>query len=85
LGKFLEIMRNHCYYFFPINIMKSRNSGCYTCVAVADSSTMDNHENLKCLTSLDLSDLRLIDSTKDGFATIVMKPIVDRARTSLLI
>jgi hypothetical protein len=23
------------------------------CVAVADSSTMDNHENLKCLTSLD--------------------------------
>jgi hypothetical protein len=55
------------------------------CVAVADSSTMDNHENLKCLIGLDLSDLRLIDSTKDGFATVVMKPIVDRARTSLLI
>jgi hypothetical protein len=27
------------------------------CVAVADSSTMDNHENIKCLTSLDLSNL----------------------------
>jgi hypothetical protein len=56
-----------------------------TCVAVADSSTMNNHENLKCLTGLDLSNLRLIDSTKDGFATIVMKPIVDQARTSLSI
>jgi hypothetical protein len=54
-------------------------------VAVADSSTMDNHENLKCLTSLDLSNLKLIDSTKDGFATVVMKPIVDQARTSLTI
>jgi hypothetical protein len=55
------------------------------CVAVADSSTMDNHENLKCLTSLDLSNLKLIDSTKDGFATIVMKPIIDQVRTSLSI
>jgi hypothetical protein len=55
------------------------------CVAVADCSTMDNHENLKCLTGLDLSNLKLIDSTKDGFATIVMKPIIDQARTSLFI
>jgi hypothetical protein len=54
-------------------------------VAVADSSTMDNHENLKCLTSLDLSNLKFIDSTKDGFATVVMKPIVDQARSSLSI
>jgi hypothetical protein len=55
------------------------------CVAVADSSTMGNHENLKCLTGLDLSNLKLIDSTKDGFATVVMKLIVDQARTSLSI
>jgi hypothetical protein len=55
------------------------------CVAVIDSSTMDNYENLKCLTGLDLSDLKLIDSTKDGFATIVMKPIIDQARTTLSI
>jgi hypothetical protein len=55
------------------------------CVAVVDSSIMDNHENLKCLTSLDLSNLKLIDSTKDGFATVVMKPIVDQAGTSLSI
>jgi hypothetical protein len=55
------------------------------CVAVADSPAMDSHENFKCLTSLDLSNLKLIDSTKDGFATVVMKPIVDQARTSLLI
>jgi hypothetical protein len=46
---------------------------------------MDNYENLKCLTGLDLSDLKLIDSTKDGFATIVMKPIIDQARTTLSI
>jgi hypothetical protein len=56
-----------------------------TCVSVADSPAMDNHENLKCLTGLDLSNLRFIDSTKDGFATFVMKPIVDQARTSLSI
>jgi hypothetical protein len=55
------------------------------CVAVADSSTMDNHENIKCLTGLDLSNLKIIDSTKDGFATVVMKPIVDQAGTSLSI
>jgi hypothetical protein len=46
---------------------------------------MNNHENLKCLTGLDLSNLKLIDSTKDGFATVVMRPIVDQAGASLLI
>jgi hypothetical protein len=46
---------------------------------------MDNHENLKCLTSLDLSNLKLIDSTIDGFATVVMKLIVGQARTSMSI
>jgi hypothetical protein len=55
------------------------------CVAMADSSTMDNHENLKCLTGLVLSNLKLIDSTKDGFAIVVMKSIIDQARTSLSI
>jgi hypothetical protein len=55
------------------------------CVALADSSTMDNHENLKCLTGLDLSNLKLIDSTKDSFATVVMRSIVDQAGTSLSI
>jgi hypothetical protein len=56
-----------------------------SCVAVADSSTMDNYKNLKCLIGLDLSDLKLIDSTKDGFATVVMKRITDQARTTLSI
>jgi hypothetical protein len=56
-----------------------------SCVAVADSSTMGNHENLKCLIGLDLSNLKLIDSTKDGFATVVMRPIVDQVGTSLSI
>jgi hypothetical protein len=52
---------------------------------VADSSTMNNHKNLKCLTGLDLSNLKLIDSTKDGFATVVMRPIVDQVGASVLI
>jgi hypothetical protein len=52
---------------------------------VADSFTIDNYENLKCLTGLDLSNLKLIDSTKDGFATVVMRPIVDQAGVSLFI
>jgi hypothetical protein len=55
------------------------------CVAVADSFTMDSYENLKCLTGLDLSNLKLIDSTKDGFAIVLMTPIVDQAGASLLI
>jgi hypothetical protein len=55
------------------------------CVAVADNFTMDNYENLRCFTGLDLSDLKLIDSTKDGFATVVMRPIVDQAGASLLV
>jgi hypothetical protein len=46
---------------------------------------MDNHEDLKCLIGLALSNLKLIDSTKDRFATSVMKLIVDQATTSLLI
>jgi hypothetical protein len=52
---------------------------------VANSSTMDNYENLKCLTDLDLFDLKLIDSTKDGFSTVVMRPIIDQDRTTLSI
>jgi hypothetical protein len=55
------------------------------CVAVADSSTVGNHDNLKCLTGLDLSKLKLIYSTKDGFATVVMKSIIDQVRTTLSI
>ena len=52
---------------------------------MADSPTMNNYENLKSLTSLYLSDLDIITSTTDGFATAVMKPIVDQATTSLLV
>jgi hypothetical protein len=36
---------------------------------------MDNYDNLKCLTGLDLSDLEVITSTKDGFATADMKAV----------
>ena len=52
------------------------------CVAVADSTSVNDHENIKCLSGLDLSRLEIIASTKDGFATAVMKPIKDQA-TSL--
>jgi hypothetical protein len=46
---------------------------------------MANYENFKCLTGLDLSNLKLIDSIKDGFATVVMRTIIDQAGASLLI
>jgi hypothetical protein len=45
------------------------------CVILANSRTMDNYDNLKCLTGLDLSDLEVITSTKDGFATADMKAV----------
>jgi hypothetical protein len=37
------------------------------------------------LTSLDLSDLEIITSTKDGFVTAVMKPIGDQDTPSLVV
>jgi hypothetical protein len=36
------------------------NGDASSCVVVADISTMDNHENRKCLTGLDLSNLKLL-------------------------
>jgi hypothetical protein len=71
--------------WFAVSVFQIVHGDTSACVAMVDSPTMDNLENLKSLTGLDLSNLRLIDSTKDGFAIVVMKPIVDQAKTSLSI
>ena len=55
------------------------------CVAVADSPTMSDHENLKCLSGLDLSECEIIGCTKDGFAAAVMRPIGDQAKPPIVI
>jgi hypothetical protein len=46
---------------------------------------MNDHENLMFLTSLGLSDLEIVASTKDDFSTAVMKTIGDHATPSLMI
>ena len=55
------------------------------CVTVADSTSMSDHKNLKCLTDLDLSDCEAISSTKDGFVAAASKPIEDQATPSFVI
>ena len=55
------------------------------CVAVADSISMSDHKNLKCLTGLDLSDCAAISSTKDGFVVASSKSIEDQATPSFVI
>lgn len=48
------------------------------CVAVADSSTISAHDNVKCLSSVDLSDCEYNSCTKDGFVAAVLKLVDDR-------
>ena len=48
------------------------------CVAVADSSTISAHDNIKCLSGIDISDCEFISCTKDGFVAAVLKPVEDQ-------
>ena len=42
---------------------------------MADSDSIGAHDNVKCLSGMDLSDYDLISYTKDGFVSIVLKPM----------
>ena len=42
-------------------------------VAMADSDSIGAHDNVKCLSGMDLSDYDLISCTKDGFVFAVLK------------
>ena len=47
-------------------------------IATADSNTVGVHDDIKCLSILDLSDYELISCTKDGFVPTVLKSIENR-------
>ena len=44
-------------------------------VALADSDSISAHDNVKCLSDIDLSDYDLISCTRDGFVSAVLKPM----------
>jgi len=44
-------------------------------VAMADSDYIGAHDNVKCLSGVDLSDYDLISCTKDDFVSAVLKPM----------
>ena len=48
------------------------------CVALADSSSIGIHDDVKCLTGLDLSNYQFISCTKNGFVPVLIKPIENR-------
>ena len=45
------------------------------CVAVADSQSIGIHDDVKCLSGLDLSDYEFVSCSKDGFIPTVIKPV----------
>jgi len=47
-------------------------------IATADSNSFGAHDNIKCLSGLDLSDYKLISCTKDGFVPATLKPMENR-------
>ena len=49
-----------------------------TFVALAVSDSISAHDNVKCLSGVDLSDYDLISSTKDGFVSPVPKLMDNR-------
>ena len=44
-------------------------------IATADSEFGGAHDNIKCLSGLDLTDYDLINCTKEGFVSVVLKPM----------
>ena len=47
-------------------------------IAITNSNTLGVHDDIKCLSGLDLSDYELISSTKDGFILATLKPMENR-------
>ena len=47
-------------------------------IGTADSEFIGAHDNIKCLSGLDLSDYELISCTKDGFVPATLKPMENR-------
>jgi len=49
-------------------------------VPLADSDSISAHDNVKCLSGVDLSDYDLINCTKDGSVSAVLKPMDNRLK-----
>jgi len=47
-------------------------------IGTADSEFVGAHDNIKCLSGLDLTDYDLISCTKEGFVSAVLKPMENR-------
>ena len=47
-------------------------------IAIADSNTLGVHDDIKCLSGLDLFDYELISCSKDGFVPATLKPMENR-------
>ena len=47
-------------------------------VTLADSDSISEHDNVKCLSGLGLSDYDLISCTKDGFVSAILKLMDNR-------
>jgi len=47
-------------------------------IGTADSELIGAHDHIKCLSGLDLTDYNLIDCTKEGFISAVLKPMENR-------
>ena len=47
-------------------------------ISTADSEFVGAHDNIKCLSGLDLTDYDLISCTKEGFVSAVLKPMENR-------
>ena len=47
-------------------------------IATADSNTLGVHDDIKCLSGLDLSEFELISCSKDGFVPTTLKPMENR-------
>jgi hypothetical protein len=48
------------------------------CVAVADSHSICIHDDVKCLSGLDLSDYKFVSCSNNGFIPVVIKPFDNR-------
>jgi hypothetical protein len=58
-----------------VEVVHGDNSAC---VAVADSHSISVHDDVKCLSSLDLSNYEFISYSNDGFIPAIIKPFNNR-------
>jgi hypothetical protein len=58
-----------------VEVVHGDNSAC---VAVADSNSIGIHDDVKCLSGLDLSDYEFVSCSNNGFIPAVIKPFDNR-------